>query len=39
MFLGRDGVAGTLLGNGVYGLVYTVMLLAIAILIFSRREF
>jgi ABC-type transport system involved in multi-copper enzyme maturation permease subunit len=28
-----------LLGNGVYGLVYTVMLLAIAILIFSRREF
>jgi ABC-type transport system involved in multi-copper enzyme maturation permease subunit len=29
----------TLLGNGVYGLFYTVLLLAIAILIFSRREF
>jgi ABC-type transport system involved in multi-copper enzyme maturation permease subunit len=29
----------TLLGHGVYGLLYTVLLLAIAILIFSRREF
>lgn len=29
----------TLLGNGVYALFYTVLLLAIAILIFSRREF
>lgn len=29
----------TLLSNGVYGIVYTVLLLAIAILIFSRREF
>jgi ABC-type transport system involved in multi-copper enzyme maturation permease subunit len=29
----------TLLGNGLYALVYTVLLLAIAILIFSRREF
>jgi ABC-type transport system involved in multi-copper enzyme maturation permease subunit len=29
----------TLLGNGVYGLFYTALLLAIAILIFSRREF
>ncbi|HEY9608475.1 ABC transporter permease [Allocoleopsis sp.] len=29
----------TLLGNGAYGLFYTVLLLAIAILIFSRREF
>ena len=28
-----------LLGNGLYGLFYTVLLLAIAILIFSRREF
>jgi ABC-type transport system involved in multi-copper enzyme maturation permease subunit len=28
----------TLLTNGVYGLLYTVLLLAIAILIFSRRE-
>ncbi|HHP7243342.1 MAG TPA: ABC transporter permease, partial [Elainellaceae cyanobacterium] len=28
-----------LLGNAVYGIVYTVLLLAIAILIFSRREF
>jgi ABC-type transport system involved in multi-copper enzyme maturation permease subunit len=29
----------TLLGNGLYGLLYTVLILAIAILIFSRREF
>jgi ABC-type transport system involved in multi-copper enzyme maturation permease subunit len=29
----------TLLGHGLYGLLYTVLLLAIAILIFSRREF
>jgi ABC-type transport system involved in multi-copper enzyme maturation permease subunit len=29
----------TLLSNGLYGLFYTVLLLAIAILIFSRREF
>lgn len=29
----------TLLGNGAYGVFYTVLLLAIAILIFSRREF
>jgi len=29
----------TLLSNGAYGLFYTVLLLAIAILIFSRREF
>jgi ABC-type transport system involved in multi-copper enzyme maturation permease subunit len=29
----------TLLGHGMYGLLYTVLLLAIAILIFSRREF
>lgn len=29
----------TLLSNGVYGVFYTVLLLAIAILIFSRREF
>ncbi|HAA30726.1 MAG TPA: ABC transporter permease [Cyanobacteria bacterium UBA8553] len=29
----------TLLSNGVYGLLYTVMLLAIAVLIFSQREF
>jgi ABC-type transport system involved in multi-copper enzyme maturation permease subunit len=29
----------TLLGNGLYGLFYTVLVLAIAILIFSRREF
>lgn len=29
----------TLLGNGVYGVFYTVLLLAIAILIFSQREF
>jgi len=29
----------TLLGNGAYGLFYTVLLLAIAILIFSQREF
>lgn len=29
----------TLLSNAVYGLVYTVLVLAIAILIFSRREF
>jgi ABC-type transport system involved in multi-copper enzyme maturation permease subunit len=29
----------TLLGNGVYALLYMVLLLAIAILIFSRREF
>lgn len=29
----------TLLGHGVYGLFYTILLLAIAILIFSRREF
>ncbi|MGJ3251122.1 MAG: ABC transporter permease [Elainellaceae cyanobacterium] len=28
-----------LIGNAVYGIVYTVLLLAIAILIFSRREF
>jgi ABC-type transport system involved in multi-copper enzyme maturation permease subunit len=28
-----------LLENGLYGLFYTVLLLAIAILIFSRREF
>ncbi|MGJ3249195.1 MAG: ABC transporter permease [Elainellaceae cyanobacterium] len=28
-----------LLGNAAYGIVYTVLLLAIAILIFSRREF
>ncbi len=31
--------AQTLLGNAVYGVFYTVLLLAIAILIFSRREF
>lgn len=31
--------AQTLLMNGVYGVFYTVLLLAIAILIFSRREF
>jgi hypothetical protein len=30
---------GTLLGNGVYGLIYITLLLAIAIFIFSRREF
>lgn len=29
----------TLLGNAVYGVLYTVLLLAIAILIFSRRQF
>ena len=29
----------TLLSNGVYGLLYTVLLLAIAVLIFSQREF
>jgi ABC-type transport system involved in multi-copper enzyme maturation permease subunit len=29
----------TLLNHGLYGLLYTVLLLAIAILIFSRREF
>ena len=29
----------TLLGNGLYGLFYTVLVLAITILIFSRREF
>jgi ABC-type transport system involved in multi-copper enzyme maturation permease subunit len=29
----------TLLGNGAYGVFYTVLLLAIAILIFSQREF
>ncbi len=29
----------TLLGNAVYGVFYTVLLLAIAILIFSRRQF
>lgn len=29
----------TLLSHGLYGLLYTVLLLAIAILIFSRREF
>lgn len=29
----------TLLGNGLYGLSYTILLLVIAILIFSRREF
>lgn len=29
----------TLLANGLYGLFYTVLVLAIAILIFSRREF
>jgi ABC-type transport system involved in multi-copper enzyme maturation permease subunit len=29
----------TLLSNGLYGLFYTVLVLAIAILIFSRREF
>ncbi|HEY9635368.1 MAG TPA: ABC transporter permease [Coleofasciculaceae cyanobacterium] len=29
----------TLLGNAIYGLFYTMLLLAIAILIFSRREF
>jgi ABC-type transport system involved in multi-copper enzyme maturation permease subunit len=29
----------TLLSHGMYGLLYTVLLLAIAILIFSRREF
>lgn len=29
----------TLLSNGVYGMFYTVLLLVIAILIFSRREF
>lgn len=29
----------TLLNNGLYGLFYTILLLAIAILIFSRREF
>lgn len=29
----------TLLSNGVYGVFYTVLLLAVAILIFSRREF
>ena len=31
--------AQTLLTNGVYGVFYTVLLLAIAVLIFSRREF
>lgn len=29
----------TLLGNGFYGLFYTILLLAIAILVFSRRQF
>lgn len=29
----------TLLSNGLYGLFYTILLLAIAILLFSRREF
>jgi hypothetical protein len=29
----------TLIANAGYGLLYTVLLLAIAILIFSRREF
>lgn len=31
--------ASTLVGNAVYGLIYMTMLLAIAIFIFSRREF
>ncbi|MDJ0735923.1 MAG: ABC transporter permease subunit [Nostocaceae cyanobacterium] len=31
--------SGTLIGNAAYGLFYSAMLLAIAILIFSRREF